>query len=105
MGVWCVDGDEIEIVKLHRDDASLVVVLRDADAAGNGQGLYARKDRGAGISLFLGAVKILLIAGQIEDRLPLLHLRFLQAEGVRIEFFERLHEALFECGAQSVDVP
>ena len=48
-----------------------------ADAARDGQRLHAREDGGAGVALFLRAVKILFVAGQIEDRLPLLHLRFL----------------------------
>ena len=30
--VRCVDGDEVDILELHRDDAPLVVVLLYADA-------------------------------------------------------------------------
>ena len=100
-----VDRDEIDIIELHRDDASLVVMLGDADAVGHRERLHARKDRCARVALFLRTVKILLVAGQIEDRLPLLHLRLLQAEGIGVELLERLHEALFEGGAQAVDIP
>ena len=82
-----------------------MVVLGGADAIRHGEGFHACKDRRARIALFLRTVKILLIAGQIEDRLPLLHLRLLQAEGIRVELLERLHEALLEGGTQTVDIP
>ena len=100
-----VDSNEVDIRQLHRNDAPLVVVLLYTDAIGHREGLYARKDRRTRIPLFLCAVKILLIAGQIEDRLSLLHLGLLQAEYIGIQLLERFHEALLERGAQSVDVP
>ena len=82
-----------------------MIVLLHANPITDRERLYARKDRCAGVALFLGAVKILLIAGQIKDRLPLLHLCLLQAENIGIQFLEGLHEPLFERGTQTVDVP
>ena len=76
-----------------------------ADAAGDGKRLETREDRCAGIPLFLRTVPILPIARQVEDCLIRLHLRLLQREDIRIEHAERLHESLFQAGAQAVDIP
>ena len=65
-----------------------MVVFFNAEAVGNIQWLNAAEYRCAGIALFLSAVPILLITGQIKDCLIRLHLGFLQAEHIGVQLAE-----------------
>ena len=105
LAVRGVAVDEVEVRQFERDDATFVVVFGDTDAVHDGERLDAREDGRAGIAFLFGTVPILVVARQVEDGLAFLHLRFLQGKDVSIEGAERFHEALFEAGAQAVDVP
>ena len=103
--IWRVNCHKVEIVELQRDDASLVIVLFNAEAVADGKRLDAAEDRRARVALLLRTVPILLVARKLQDCLLRLHLRLLHAEDVGVERLERLHEALAEASAQTIDIP
>ena len=66
LAVRGIDGDEVEVRHLQRDDASFVVVLVDADAVGDGEGFVAREDGCAAIAFLVGVVPIGTVAREGE---------------------------------------
>lgn len=59
----------------------------------NGQGLHARKDRGAGVTLALGIAPYLVVARQVDFYLALLQLGFLQGDYVGIKLVDDVGKA------------
>ena len=103
--VGCIDGDEVEVRHLQRDDASLLVVVFDVDAAGDAQRLVACIDSRARIPFFLGIVPVGGVAVKWQIQLAFLHFGFLQAEEVGVEPVEGFDEALVFTGAEPVHIP
>ena len=94
-----------EVLHLERHHPTLMIVVVDADAIGHIEGFVLGKDGCAGVAFLLGIVPIRLIAIELQVQLTGLHLRFLQAEEVRIYLAEDVAEALAFASPQSVDVP
>ena len=97
--------DEEEPGHFKCDDAPFVVVVVDAHAVGDRQGLVPGEDGGAGIAFLLGGVPINVVALEGQVELSGLHLCFLQAEEVGVELCEHIAEALALAGPQTVHVP
>ena len=74
-----IAADEIEFRVLRRDEPTFVVVRVKAQPILDGKRGLLRQNRRAGIALFLGGIKIAMIAVQLEDGLLRLELRLLQA--------------------------
>ena len=100
-----VDGDEVEVVILERDDPALVIVLVDADAIADRERSVLCKYRGAGVSLLLGVVPVALVAFEAQVDLTLLQFCLLQAEKVGAYLIKNICEALAHDSTQTVDVP
>jgi hypothetical protein len=58
-----------------------------------------------GVSFFLSVVPITLVALKLKVELSLLHLCFLQAEEVGIEFLKLVLEVLAHASAQAIYIP
>ena len=63
------------------------------------------QNRRAGIALFLGGIKIAVIAVQLKDGLLRLELCLLQADHIGIFLRAVVKKALAETGPQAVDIP
>lgn len=105
LGVGDVDVDEVVVVELEGEDAALVVVEVDADAACDRKGLAAGEDGGAGVAFLLGVVEVGLVAFETVDELALGEFCLLQADAVGVERGEDFVEAFLHDGAEAVDVP
>ena len=105
LAVGGIDRDKIKGGILQGDDAALVIMLREADAVADGEGLPLREDCGAAVALFLGGIHVQQIALRGNIRLTGLHFGLLQAEEIRVRGAEIIHEALAHAGAQTVDIP
>ena len=93
MRVGGIDVDEEELGHFEGDDAPFVVMLIDADAVADAEGLMAGEDGCSGVAFLVGGVPIALIAFELKVHLALLHLCFLQAEKVGVELAEDVAEA------------
>ena len=100
-----IDSDEVEMLHLKGNDTAFVVVLIHSYSIGNRQGLVTGKDSSARIAFLFGIVPIGLITGELEVELSGLHLGFLQAEEVGIEFVKYISEAFVATGAKAVYIP
>ena len=105
LAVRRIAGDHVEVVVFQCDQATLVVMQLTAHAVLHRKRLVLGQDRRAGISLFLGRVKILVIALGGNLSLSGLHLCLLQAEKICILRGKVIAKALAKTGAQAVDVP
>ena len=79
-----ITADEVEIVHLKRDDASLMVVLVNTDTVCHAERLVAGEYSRSTIAFLVGIVPIRLIPVEGEVKLSLLHFRFLQTKEVGI---------------------
>ena len=80
-------------------------MLRHTDAISYIQRQHTRKNSRAGIPFFFGAVPELLIAGQLQIGLFLVHLGLLKADSVRVRRAEKVEESLPQTGPQAVNIP
>ena len=103
--IGSVAGDQIEVVRLQRDDAAFVVVLVDADSVCNAQRLMLGEYGRTRIALLVGIVPVRLVAVEREVQLSLLHLCLLQTEKVSVHLLEDVAEPFPFTGSQPVDVP
>ena len=72
-----VHCDEVEVGILEGDDATLLVVLLDADAVADAERLMTGIDSGTRIAFLHGIVPVADVAGQVGIKLTRLHLRLL----------------------------
>ena len=100
-----VAGNHVEVLIFQRDQPALVIMQLAAHAVGNGERLMLRQNRRAGIALFLGRVKVLMITLCGNLRLAGLHFRLLQAEVICILRSKVVAKALAKTSAQAIDVP
>ena len=100
-----IAADEIEFRVLRRDEPTFVVVRVKAQPILDGKRGLLRQNRRAGIALFLGGIKIAMIAVQLEDGLLRLELRLLQADHIGIFLRTVVKKALAETRPQAVDIP
>ena len=100
-----IAAHQIEVRVLRRDEPTFVVVRVKAQPILDGKRGLFRQNRRAGIALFLGGIKIAVIAVQLEDGLLRLELRLLQAEDVRLFLVDIFQKALGQTRPQTVDVP
>jgi hypothetical protein len=105
-GVWRVDRDKEEVVKLCGDDTPLVVVLGTAEAGLDVDGLDTAEQRGAVVARALGGVPGLVrVVGQVQLGVVLGRLDLLKTDDVRIHLAHRVHKTLLHRRTQPVDVP
>lgn len=117
--VWGVDRDHPEVVKFSADHPALagrvaVTIVRNTMLLGDitsksiddrERFLLAKNGRAA-VAGFVGAVPKLFVLRQVNLRLPLLSLGFLQADDIRVIRFDKSGKlTLFYDGADAVDVP
>ena len=100
-----VAGEQEKFRVFQRDDAAFMVEIFRADAVDNIHRRVFRKDRRAGVALFLGGIPELLIAGQFQRHLMRLRLGFLQTEKVGVHHPENFLKPLLQAGADAVDIP
>ena len=105
LAIGRVAGHQVEVRHLQCDDAALMVVLIDADAISHIQRLVAAVDGRARVALLIGIVPVGAVTVKFQVQLSSLHLGFLQAEEVGIEFLKDVAEALAHHGPQAVYVP
>ena len=105
LGIRRIHRHAVKLRILQGNDPSLMVMLLDSQSIGHLQRLLAAEHRRTGIALLLRTVPILGIAVELQDGLLRLHLRFLQAENIRIQRLEGLHESLGKTGPQTIDIP
>ena len=105
LGVGHVEIDQIKIRVFQRDGAALVVVDVLVEAIAHRQRRRFGPDGRAGVAFFLGAVPILLIAGQLHLSLALLHLCLLQTENIRICLFKKIHKSFLHTCTDSIYIP
>lgn len=82
-----------------------MVVKIDANTVFNIQRLVLGKYRCTRITFLIGIIPVTIVAIKREIELTFLHLRFLKAEEIGVEFLENIFEALCYAGAKSVYVP
>ena len=82
-----------------------MVVFLNAQASGNGNGLFLSEYNGAGVTLLLGIIPVIVITLVGPVNLALLQLGFLQADDVGIDRIEKVHEALLHAGPQTIYIP
>lgn len=103
--VWHIDGDEIEVGHLKSDDATLMVVLLNAQTVGHRQRLVFGIDSRTGIAFLLGIVPVGCVTRKLKVKLSSLHLRLLKAEEIRVERKERPLKVFPYAGTQTVYIP
>ena len=105
LGVRHIDGQDVVVRKFRGDHTPLMIMLFDPHAIGHGQRLLLRKKRRAGIALLLRIVPVHVVARKVQLQLPLLQLRLLQTEDIRIQALEHLHEVLPHDRPKPVHIP
>ena len=105
LGVGHIEVHKVKIRVFQRDGAPLVVVDVLVETVPYRQCGRFRPDGRTGVALFVGAVDIFGVACRCKIRLTGLHLRLLNAEEIRIQRVEGILKALFQAGAQAVDIP
>ena len=103
--VWGIDADEIVVFHLESDDAPFVVVFFEAEAVGYIDGGMSGEDGSSRVAFLLGVVPIGGLAWEFQVELSGLHLCFLKAEEVGIQFGKSFGKVLpYHC-SEAVDVP
>ena len=103
--IWGVAGNEIELVIFQRDDSAFMIMFLYAHAIAYAQRLVLGINGCTRVSFFLSVVPITLVALKQKVELSLLHLCFLQAEEVGIEFLKLVLEVLAYASAQAIYIP
>jgi len=112
-----IDGDDVEVPVLKRDDPALGVHLPQAlvgrhlgddvggQSVGDAERTVAGVDGCAAVALLVGIAPVGFVAGELKVELSLLHLRLLQTEEIRVERGKAFAEAFAAHGAESVYIP
>ena len=82
-----------------------MVVLLDAHAEGDAEGLFLHKHGGAGVTLLFSTVEVHRIAGQVKSHLLGLHLGLLQGQDVRLLYLNEVQKTLGETGSKAIHIP
>ena len=105
LAVRDIGADKEEGPVFERDDASLCVVLGNAEAVTDRQGRMTRIDGRAGVAFLFGVIPVGLIAEEFHIYLTFLQFGLLQADKVGIEAAEDVGKALAGHGPQAVHIP
>ena len=95
----------MEPVKCQSDDPSLVVVLADIHAPGDGQRLFLCEDGCSRVSFLFRIIPVLMVAWQVKADLPLLQFGLLETENIRIRILEEGKKPFVHTGTQAVYIP